>query len=271
MTFSIIFRIFASLFLDFEMKKIVFIVTMLVVCVTLAARQKNADQEKLQPSEQEQAMAQRLYEAQIGGNDSDFYEAHGAFMDFLKERQDWDRYYRMWLNRVIYEVNNKHFHRAFIEIQYIIDDIQERHQEQYLYIANMGLGFFYNGRNQPEVGEVYFRQALQGIDAEKNPVAAFNVYLSLGQSLSFKRPAEAMACLDSLPQQMLENPMYESGVLGYRCIIANKLGDREAFDRYFARYDSIRQHLPEQFNAANLQQVMVCQSLMKKDYQQALA
>ena len=135
----------------------------------------------------------------------------------------------------------------------------------------MGLGFFYNGRNQPEMGEKFFRRALQDIDVEKEPVAVFNAYLSLAQSLSFKRPAEAMSCLDSLPQQMLANPMYESGVLGYRCIIANKMGDREAFYRYFAKYDSIRLNLPAQFNAANLQQVMVCHSLMQNDYQRATA
>ena len=216
-------------------------------------------------------MVQRLYETQMNGSDSDFYEAHEAFMDYLEGRQNWAMYYRTWMNRVIYDVNHKYFHRAFAEINYITDDIKERHQEQYLYIANMGMGFLYNGRNQPEVGEKFFRRALQDIDVEKDPVAAFNVYLSLAQSLSFKRPAEAMACLDSLPQQMLENPMYESGVLGYRCIIANKLGDREAFDRYFARYDSIRQLQPEQFNAANLQQVMVSHCLMQNDYQCALA
>ena len=216
-------------------------------------------------------MVQRLYETQMNGSDSDFYEAHEAFMDYLEGRQNWAMFYRTWMNRVIYDVNHKYFHRAFAEINYITDDIKERHQEQYLYIANMGMGFFYNGRNQPEVGEKFFRRALQDIDVEKDPVAAFNVYLSLAQSLSFKRPAEAMACLDSLPQQMLENPMYESGVLGYRCIIANKLGDREAFGHYFARYDSIRQLQPEQFNAANLQQVMVSHCLMQNDYQCALA
>ena len=53
--------------------------------------------------------------------------------------------------------------------------------------------------------------------------------------------------------------------------IANKMKDREAFHRYFAKYDSIRSNLPEQFNAANLQQVMVCHSLMQNDYQRALA
>jgi signal transduction histidine kinase len=253
------------------MKKIFAIVALLMVSVTLTARQKPADQEKQQPQEQEQAMVQRLYETQVSGSDSDFYEAHEAFMDYLEGRKDWDKYYRTWMNRVIYDVNHKYFHRAFQEINYITDDIEERHQEHYLYIANMGLGFFYNGRNQPELGEKYFRRALQGIDAEKDPVSVFNSYLSLAQSLSFKRPAEAMACLDSLPQQMLENPMYESGVLGYRCIIANKMGDYEAFERYFTKYDSIRQNLPNQFNATNLQQVMVCHSLIRKDYQGALA
>ena len=253
------------------MKKFLFIAAILMVGITLTARQKPADQEKQQPREQEQAMVQRLYETQISGSDSDFYEAHEAFMDYLEGRKDWDKYYRTWMNRVIYDVNHKYFHRAFAEINYITDDIEKRHQERYLYIANMSLGFFYNGCNQPEMGEKYFRRALQQINIEKDPVAVFNSYLSLAQSLSFKRPAEAMACLDSLPQQMLENPMYESGVLGYRCIIANKMGDYEAFHRYFTKYDSIRQNLPDQFNATNLQQVMVCHSLIRKDYQGALA
>ena len=244
----------------------------MVVSVTLAAQQKSTAQEKQhQPSELEMAMVQSINEAQMSGSDSDFYEAQQTYMDYLESRQDWDKYYRTGLNRVIYEVNHKHFHRAYNEIHYITNHIKEHHQEQYLYISNMGLGFFYNGRNQPEMGEMFFRRALQGIDAEKNPVAVFNAYLSLAQSLSFKRPAEAMTCLDSLPQQMLANPMYESGVLGYRCIIANKMGDREAFNRYFAKYDSIRLNLPAQFNTANLHQVMVCHSLMQNDYQRALA
>lgn len=236
---------------------------MLVISITVGAQE--------QPSAKEQALIQRVYETQTNGSDSDFYDAHKAFMDYLEQRQDWEKYYRMWMGRVIYEVNHKHFHRAFIEIHLLTDDIKERHQEQYLYISNMSMGFFFNGRNQPEMGEKHFRRALRNIDAEKNPVAVFNAYLSLAQTLSFKRPAEAMACLDSLPRQMLQNPMYESGVLGYRCIIANKLGDRQAFNRYFTKYDSIRQHQPEQFNAVNLEQVMVCWSLMQKDYRQALA
>lgn len=254
------------------LKKIVLLtVALLVISLPLAARQKPADQEKQQPSEKEMAMVQRINEAQMSGSDSDFYEAQQTFKSYLESRQEWDKFYRAWLNRVVYDVNHKHFHRAFSEIHLITDHIKKHHQEQYLYISNMGLGFFYNGRNQPEMGEKFFRRALQGINAEREPVAVFNAYLSLAQSLSFKRPAEAMSCLDSLPQQMLANPMYESGVLGYRCIIANKMDDREAFYRYFAKYDSIRQHLPEQFNAANLQQVMVCHSLMQNDYQQALA
>ena len=246
------------------MKKIVMAAAMLVVSFTLAAQPSAQEQE-------EQALVQRVSEAQMSGNDSAFYEAHEAFMDYLEQHQDWEKFYRVWMNRVIYEVNHRHFHPAFQEIHRITDHIREHHQEQYLYIPNMCLGFFFNGRNQPEMGEKYFRRALQGIDVEKDPISTFNTYLSLAQSLSFVRPVEAMACLDSLPQQMLQNPMYESGVLGYRCIIANKMGDRQAFDRYFAKYDSIRQYQPAQFNAANLQQVMVCRSLMQNDYQQALA
>lgn len=250
------------------LEKIVLTLVMLAVSLNLTAKQKGAVQ---QPDEQEKALVQRVYEAQMSGSDSDFYKAHGEFMLYLENHQDWEKYYRTWVNRVIYEVNKKHFHRAYTELHKITDDIKARHNEKYLYLSNMGMGLFYNSRNQPEMGEKYFRRALKDIDAAKNPVGVFNAYLSLAQSLSFNRPADAMACLDSLPQQMLQNPMYESGVLGYRCIIANKMDDRAAFDRYFAQYDSIRQQQPAQFNAANLQQVMVCRCLMRKDYQGALA
>ena len=179
---------------------------LLAVSVTLTAKQKSSAMGKEMPSEQEQVLAQRVYETQISGKDSDFYEAHKKFMEYLENQKEWEKYYRTWMTRIIYEVNNRRFHRAFIEIDHLTDDIKQRHLEQYLYFSNMGMGFFYNGRNQPEMGEKYFRRALQDIDVEKQPVAAFNSYLSLAQSLSFKRPAEAMACLDSLPQQMLQNP-----------------------------------------------------------------
>ena len=244
-------------------KKTIISIALLLTCVTLGAQQKAPDME--------QQLVQRLQEAQMSGNDKEFYKAHDAFLRYLEKYDDWDKYYRTRMTRIIYEVNNKRFHRAFMEVHQLTNDIKERHHEQYLYVSNMGLGFFYNGRNQHELAEKFFRRALQGIDAEKDPIAVFNAYLSLAQSLSFKHPAEAMACLDSLPQQMLQIPMYESGVLGYRCIIANQMGDREAFKRYFTRYDSIRQHLPEQFNATNLEQVMVSQCLIQKDYQCALS
>lgn len=219
----------------------------------------------------EQELAMRVQQAQVSGNDSEFYDAHKLFLNHLEQNEAWDKYYRVWMSRVIYDVNHKHFHRAYTEIHRLTKDIRDRHQEQYLYISHMCLGFFYSGRNQPEMGETYFRKALQGIDADKEPVSVFNCYLSLSQVLSFKRPTEAMACLDSLPKQMLENPIYDSGVLGYRCIIASRLGDQKAFDQYFARYDSIRKNNPAGFNPANLYQVMVCYNLAKKDYKQALA
>ena len=226
---------------------------------------------KISANEVEQELAQRVQQAQVSGSDSDFYNAHQTFLNHLEQNKDWDKYYRVWMNRVIYDVNHKRFHRAFVEIHRLTNDIRERHQERYLYISNMCLGFFYFGRNQPEMGETYFRKALQGVDADKEPISVFNCYLSLSQALSATRPAEAMACLDSLPKQMLENPMYDSGVLGFRCIIANRLGDRKAFNQYFARYDSIRQNNPAGFNPANLFQVMVCHYMLKNDWQKALA
>ena len=252
-----------------DMKKIFFSAVLLAVSLTLAAQHGAANRQQRAPAYEQ--MIERLYETQASGNETAFHEAHQTLMNYLEKQQDWATYYRTWMNLAIYEVNHKRFHRAFAELHRLTNDIKVRRQEQYLYMANMGLGFFFNSYNQPEMAEKYFRRALQSIDAEKDPVAVFNAYLALAQSLSFKRPAEAMACLDSLPRQMLQNPLYESGVLGYRCIIANVMGDHDSFYRYFTRYDSIRHHHRGQFNAANLEQVMVCHNLMQKNYRQALA
>lgn len=186
-------------------KKIVMTATLLVAGISLYAQQQPSAEEQ-----KEQAFAQRIYEAQISGSDTAFYDAHQEFLNYLEQQGEWEKYYRSWLNRAIYDVNQKHFHRAFTQIYHIMDDIRDRHQEQYLYIPNMALGLYYNSRNLPEMGEEYFRRALRVIDTEHETVAVFNCYLSLAQSLSFKHPSEAMACLDSLPQQLLQNPMYES-------------------------------------------------------------
>ncbi len=151
----------------------------------------------------EQELAMRVQQAQVSGSDSDFYNAQKLFLNHLEQNQAWDKYYRVWMSRVNYDVNHKHFHRAFTQIHRLTNDIRKRHQEQYLYIPNMCLGLFYSSRNQPEMAETYFRRALKGVDANKEPVSVFNCYLSLALSLSFKHPAEAMACLDSLPKQLL--------------------------------------------------------------------
>ena len=83
-------------------KKIVFLFAALLVAgVTLAAQQKPTDQEKPQPSEQEMAMVQRISELQMSGSDSDFYEAQQTYMDYLERCQEWEKYYRTWMNRVI--------------------------------------------------------------------------------------------------------------------------------------------------------------------------
>ena len=59
------------------LKKTVMVVAMLALGLTLHAQPSAQEQE-------EQAYAQRIYEAQMSDNDSAFYAANLAFMDYLK-------------------------------------------------------------------------------------------------------------------------------------------------------------------------------------------
>ena len=87
-------------------KKIIISIALLLTCVTLSAQQKAPDME--------QQLVQRLQEAQMSGNDKEFYKAQDAFLRYLEKYNEWDKYYRTRMTRIIYEVNNKRFHRAFI-------------------------------------------------------------------------------------------------------------------------------------------------------------
>ena len=83
------------------MKGFLISAVLLMISITLSS------QEKQEPVESEQGLLQRMREAQMNGSDSDFYEAHEVFMNYLENHNDWDKFYRTWLNRVIYEVNHK--------------------------------------------------------------------------------------------------------------------------------------------------------------------
>lgn len=61
-----------------DFRKIVFIAVMLVVCVCLPAQEKPAARPQ-QLSAEEQALLQRLYQAQTSDDETEFYGAHKAY------------------------------------------------------------------------------------------------------------------------------------------------------------------------------------------------
>ena len=244
------------------MKRIAFIVASLLIC-TISFAQTQASQEEI-------ALAQRIYQAQEQGDEAAFQAAQKDYADYLLSKKDWGKYYNLWVNQVVFHVNNKHFYQAFTEIQKMTDDIKERKQTKYLYVAYQALGLYYVNRGNYEQGEAYFKKALEQVDTVSNQLAAANLYISLAQAQSYTNPAQAMKQLDRLPS-LEGNPTTESGVLAYRCIIAFEMNDLKAFKKYYAKYDSIRQNFPEPFNEINYENVMVYHHMVEGHTDQALA
>lgn len=244
------------------MKRITFIVASLLICTILFAQ--------TQASQEEIAFAQRIYKAQEQGDETAFQAAQKDYADYLLSKKNWGKYYNLWVNQVVFHVNNKHFYQAFTEIQKMTDDIEERKQTKYLYVAYQALGLYYVNRGNYEQGETYFKKALELVDTVSNQLAAANLHISLAQAQSYTNPAEAMKQLDRLPS-LEGNPTTESGVLAYRCIIAFEMNDLKAFKKYYAMYDSIRQNFPEPFNEINYENVMVYHHMVEGHTDQALA
>ena len=209
------------------MKRITFIVASLLICTILFAQ--------TQASQEEIAFAQRIYKAQEQGDETAFQAAQKDYADYLLSKKNWGKYYNLWVNQVVFHVNNKHFYQAFTEIQKMTDDIEERKQTKYLYVAYQALGLYYVNRGNYEQGETYFKKALELVDTVSNQLAAANLHISLAQAQSYTNPAEAMKQLDRLPS-LEGNPTTESGVLAYRCIIAFEMNDLKAFKKYYAKY-----------------------------------
>lgn len=222
-----------------------------------------------EPTEEEMAFAQRIYHLQEIGDEEGFLQAEQAFMDYLEKKGDWAKYYNVWMNKVVYDVNEKKFYRAYTEIRKITDDIRERNKPMYLYIPHQALGFYYVNKSNPEMGAQQFMKALEKIDTLNNKLAAANLYISLAQALSFTNPQQALRYLDKV-EPMTRNPTTTSGILGYRCIITYEMGDEKAFDRYYSQYDSIRRQHPEEFNELNYDYVMVYLNMRLGNYQEAL-
>ena len=67
-------------------KKTIISIALLLPSVTISAQQKAPDME--------QQLVQRLQEAQMSGNDSEFYKAQDDFLRYLEKYNEWDKYYR---------------------------------------------------------------------------------------------------------------------------------------------------------------------------------
>ena len=243
------------------MKKFLLFLFILVGASALAQQQL---------SDEELDFIARIYELEDGDDEEAFYQAEQEFMDYLAEKKDWARFYNVWLNKVVYQINNDHFYRSYTEIGRITDDIQQRGMSQYAYIPHQGLGLYYVKRGHHQMGERYFMKALQAIDTVNNKLAQANVYFLLTLALSNTDPDRALAYLDSLPVSS-DNVRAQSGALSYRCLIHFERGDMEAFDDSYRQYDSLLTLHPDYVGSTNYNNVMVYRCLRQGDYEGALA
>ena len=223
-----------------------------------------------QPSAEEREYIMRIYEMEERGDEQAFYQAEQEFMDYLAEKKDWAKFYNVWLNKVVYQINNDHFYLSYTEIGRITDDIQQRGLPQFAYIPHQGLGLYYVNRGHHQMGERYFLKALQAIDTVNNKLAQANVYFLLTHALSNVDPDRALAYLDSLPVSP-DNIRAQSGALSYRCLINFERGNMAAFDSCYRQYDSLLTQNPVLIGSTNYNNVMVYRCLRQGDYEGALA
>lgn len=224
----------------------------------------------LQTTQEDIPFLKRIMVAQESNNDTAFYAAENAYMTHLEGKKDWKRYYNIWINRIVYDINNNYYHSALDQITFMAQDINQRKLPEYKYNVNLGLGMFYAVRDQYLVAKKYYLQAIEEIDTVKNALTAYNLYLALAISSKDIEPEVGLSYVRRIPT-ITNNPTDASNTLGVKCILAFAAGKNKEFERYFESYDSLMLNYPNQVSRINYYNVLACHHQIKGDSHMALA
>jgi len=228
------------------------------------------DTTDLQTAQEDIPYLRRIMVAQESNNDTAFYAAENAYMTHLQVKKDWKRYYNIWINRIVYDINNNYYHSALDQITLMAHDINQRKLPEYKYNVNLGLGMFYAVRDQYLVAKKYYLQAIEEIDTVKNALTAYNLYLALAISSKNIEPEVGLSYVRRIPT-ITNNPADASNALSVKCILAFAAGKNREFEQYFETYDSLMRHCPNQVSRINYYNVLACHHQIKGDSQKALA
>ena len=222
-------------------------------------------------TEQEEAqMRKAMYEAFDTGNDSALHESISRLKDFYLQRFNMPKYYTMWQNEVIYNINHSHYYKALKLTEKMQEDIEKRGQAKELFRMDFLMGLFYSTQDNNELAYQYLLKSLDQIDKEQNKLTVTDTYLMLANTKLFDQPDTARTWAKKALDNS-EGTYYTSECLQMMAIAEFLKGDKNAFEATYKQVDKIKKSArPSDFCNTYYIYTQLCHFTFSGEYNKAV-
>lgn len=184
-----------------------------------------------------------------------FYEISQQLMEYYKEQDNTDGYYKVRINEALYDTEHGFTFRAIKKANATLQDMKQEHIKQYS-IVYIVLGTLFDNRGNYRLANDYYLKALKSADPQDEGTL-ISIYTRLASLKSTREPKEAWEWNEKFKVLAKPTPDYYKVYLILKGQICFFLEDKKRFeDNYRELERFIRQHPDQNWDGTLLTQTM---------------
>ena len=207
-----------------------------------------------------------------GTNEYEFYKAIENYRNFLSAIGDKQKYYATWEKEVKYDVYHNHFRNALKNTEHLKEVLQADNAEDYYYMVDYLMGFFYGMRENNELSKEFLKKAAEKVNPDKNNEALIQIYQTLVNICIFKNLEESLEGYMWAEKAIkASKDLIElSSSLSLKAMVAFGHYDRDTFEKCYYEIEKIRKEHPDQKITKYRKYVNLGRAAYDGDYEKAI-
>ena len=182
-----------------------------------------------------------------GTNEYEFYKAIENYRNFLSAIGDKQKYYATWEKEVKYDVYHNHFRNALKNTEHLKEVLQADNAEDYYYMVDYLMGFFYGMRENNELSKEFLKKAAEKVNPDKNNEALIQIYQTLANICIFNSLEESLQGYRwaDLAYDLSKDPVDRHSSMSLKSMVAFGHNDKEMFEKCWSELDKIKKANPD--------------------------
>ncbi len=183
-----------------------------------------------------------------GTNESEFYKAVDNYRNFLKGKNNEQKYYQLWEKEINYDIQHNHFRNALQKMEQLKNELKEAKAEDFYYMVDYLMGVFYGMREDNVLAKQHLQQAAELVDPNKAHDALLRIYQTLANICIFKNLEESLEGYMWAEKAIkASKDLIElSSSLSLKAMVAFGHYDRDTFEKCYYEIEKIRKEHPDQ-------------------------